>query len=318
MVEESLTLKEYPVDLIEETKPAIINEGGVDLRSEEEHFAPAFFYMSDLHLDDKIHKEGADTDDASLAKFIDQTVDGIYRKTFESVPGSTVISEIGRTVLIGGDVSFDPHVVRLFLTKCAEVFEKTKIIYILGNHELWNRTDGQLNPQMYSVEEMVDLYRGICNDAGVIFLHNSLLCIGRRPTSVITEEELLELSPTELITRTAPYAAFVLGGLGFSGKNDEFNATHGLYRNTLTDRDSDRIQSERFDKLYRKLLNTFSTDPRFIVFTHNPPRDWHDGHLNPTWTYVHGHTHRNALKIKDPDTVIANNQWGYKDTCYKM
>ena len=318
MVDQSLTLKEYPIDPNAETVPVISKREEGELRLGGAIIAPVFFYMSDLHLDDKIRAEGANTDDISLVKFIDQTVEWIYRETFESSSGNNICSELGRTVLIGGDVSFDPHIVEIFLSKCTELFEKTKIVYILGNHELWNYTNGQLNPQKYSVEEIVDLYREICYDTGVIFLHNELLCLGHGPIAIITEDKLLTLSSTELITMTAPYVAFILGGLGFSGKNDEFNATHGIYRNTLAERESDQMQSERFDKLYEKLLNTFSTDPRFIVFTHNPPRDWHRGGLNHNWTFIHGHTHRNTLKTKDPDTIIANNQWGYQDICYKM
>ena len=49
----------------------------------------------------------------------------------------------------------------------------------------------------------------------------------------------------------------ILGGLGFSGYNEEFNANDGVYRATV-DRNTEIQESKKFEQLYDKLTDVLA------------------------------------------------------------
>ena len=104
----------------------------------------------------------------------------------------------------------------------------------------------------------------------------------------------------------------ILGGLGFSGYNEEFNAKNGIYRKTV-DRSTEIRESKKFEQLYNKLLNVLSKR-NTIIFTHTPKQDWcADAGYHENFVYVSGHTHRNYFFDDGVERVYADNQIGYRN-----
>lgn len=102
----------------------------------------------------------------------------------------------------------------------------------------------------------------------------------------------------------------VLGGVGFSGCNDGFNATHGLYREAVSSREDDQDLSARFNAVHARLCDILGVSG-LIVLTHTPKSDWSKSGYAPGFTYVSGHTHKNVRHVDAERTVYADNQVGY-------
>lgn len=106
----------------------------------------------------------------------------------------------------------------------------------------------------------------------------------------------------------------VLGSIGFSGLNERFNATNGIYRDTMG-REEEIERSEAFEKLYRRVNSAFG-DKKVIVLTHMPMRDWTSDRPNPNWIYISGHTHENHAEKGEEGTFLADHQVGYRGRDY--
>jgi hypothetical protein len=182
---------------------------------------------------------------------------------------------------------------------------------VLGNYELWDAVAGGMPSQSGSgVDDIVAQYRKLCDRLGLILLHNDLLIIRNtnypqeKMVRLIPENQLRDMNEGELRAACLNGSIVVLGGLGFSGLNDEFNATHGLYRNTIRSRDDDRKESQRFEFVHDKLKQVAGSE-RVIVLTHTPKNDWSSQPHHEGWIYVNGHTHRNEYYCGVEKTVYA-------------
>ena len=102
------------------------------------------------------------------------------------------------------------------------------------------------------------------------------------------------------------------GGIGFSGLNQQFNATHGIYRGSVT-REDEIAESKRFESLYLKIKEAIGNKKNVVVVTHMPPQDWTATELCPNWIYMYGHNHRNYFQNNQDGVVLADNQIGYSN-----
>ena len=102
----------------------------------------------------------------------------------------------------------------------------------------------------------------------------------------------------------------MFGGLGFSGKNNDFNAKHGVYQNTIS-RETEIMESNKIEQLYEKVCASMK-DKKLIVFTHMPLKDWslNDKYHND-FVYVSGHDHRNYFYDDGVIRIYNDNQIGY-------
>ena len=131
-------------------------------------------------------------------------------------------------------------------------------------------------------------------------------------TGIIQYEDLIKLNNEELLKRTRYSRLVVLGGLGFSGCNETFNANNGIYRDTI-DREQEIEESIKIDKLYKK-LNSLFVKRNTIIFTHTSFNDWCQGEAyNEDYIYVSGHNHRNYFYDDGKIKIYADNQIGYRN-----
>lgn len=214
-------------------------------------------------------------------------------------------------LLIGGDVSSDFELFKLFVEALNRVFSigrrnrNINIIFILGNHEFWSFPES-------TVEEIVGKYRSVIENNGMKLLQNDLFYKNEDDEcGVISYDELNILDEEELSNILKCTRVAILGGVGFSGYNKEFNAQNGIYRDVVS-RKEEIKQSEIFEKIYNKLVPTLRYT-NSVIFTHTPKSDWSS---NPQYiekfVYVSGHTHRNYFHDDGVIRIYADNQSGYK------
>lgn len=103
----------------------------------------------------------------------------------------------------------------------------------------------------------------------------------------------------------------IFGGIGFAGKNSNFNANSGIYLNVLN-REEEINESNNFFRLYEKVTESLK-GMNLIVMTHMPLKDWagHEKYKDGI-IYVSGHNHRNYYNDDGKIRIYADNQLGYK------
>ena len=118
------------------------------------------------------------------------------------------------------------------------------------------------------------------------------------------------MNETQIADRLRSARYVILGGLGFSGYNMEFNADNGIYRMTV-DRDTEIKESKIFEDLYNR-LRPILANKNTIILTHTPKKDWcREADPNKNYVYVSGHTHRNFFHDDGEYRVYSDNQVGY-------
>ena len=212
------------------------------------------YYISDLHLEHQFASlfQKTKSNYSDLSDAIDYNITQMLsRLTWEDKTGY---------LLVGGDVSCYKDIVALFYTRLALQWRGT-VISVLGNHEFFDdhpegRAGGYISRP---IEEIVADYRERLRKIGsykdLFLLQNDLLINDKNTNQHIIFDEKMLLSSTDegLRSLCARSSFLVLGGNGFSGMNDKFNAANGLYRSAVTSVEKDRELSKRFESVYEKL-----------------------------------------------------------------
>ena len=253
-------------------------------------------YISDLHLIHKIKKAGCKSKEDvvfTIKKIIDD-----------------ILAESTKLTLVGGDVSSEFSIFELFVKMLRKSVKSLGIrrdfIFILGNHELWNFPG-------FSLKEIVDKYRIVLNENGMYLLHNDLFYRNESDDmGIIPYGELIQSDNQAILEKLRCARLVILGGIGFSGCNEEFNANDGVYRATV-DRNTEIQESRKFEQLYDKLTDVLAKK-NTVIFTHMPKKDWcEDSDYHDDFVYVSGHTHRNMFYDDGEKRVYADNQIGYSN-----
>ena len=253
-------------------------------------------YVSDLHL---MHK---------LKHFKPKSkADVVY--VIQTIVNS-IVAETNSILLIGGDVASDYTIFELFIRLLRDELDRRrinpKVIFILGNHELWEF------PSL-TFDSIVAKYEKLISEYGMYLLQNDILYKdSERRIHRITNEELMSSSEKEVRDRLRYARIIFFGGLAFSGYNEQFNANIGIYRKTIS-RDEEKRQSKCFEKLYNKVLGMLP-DRKIVVFTHTPMDCWSEkANYHKDYVYVSGHTHRNQFYDDGETRIYADNQIGYSN-----
>ena len=251
-------------------------------------------YISDIHL---LHK---------LARFKPKSeVDVVY--VIRNIVNN-IVSETESILLIGGDIASNYAIFELFIRLLRNELDKRRknprVIFLLGNHELWEFSS-------MSFESIVDKYEKLLSDSGMYLLQNDILYKdSERRMLRISNEELVSLSEKEIRDKLRDARIIFFGGLAFSGYNEEFNADNGIYRETIS-RDEEIRQSKKFEELYNRVLHILP-DKKIVVFTHTPMDCWCEKtDYHKDYVYVSGHTHRNQFYDDGETRIYADNQIGY-------
>ena len=310
-----------PEDFIIETNEIALQKNYHYLKPVEEDGHKKFemdklpiFYVSDIHLWHRVKhyfKKRATKEEVHL--FIQSIVEKMI-KSIGTVPYNSFL-------LIAGDTSDLFEFEEVFYTELTNYWIPEKIVVISGNHELWD-------PNI-AMENNIKIHREFFSKLGINYLHNDLLCIEdneinpfyldskeRKHFFILNENEILSLSPKEIHDRVLKCPLLILGGIGFSGLNNKYNAInlrYGYSFDNLSDdeaRKMELVESQRMDALYRKLIESVS-DKLLIVLTHMKKDDWSKANYIKCWAYINGHNHRNYYEVNDQRKIYADNQIGY-------
>ena len=257
----------------------------------QEHTNKQVNYISDIHLGHRLLQE-------NVRSWND--VEYVIRNLVDDI-----LSETKGMLLINGDVASDFKVFKLFVQRLGERKGKKKVVFTLGNYELWDFTDKTWN-------EIVSIYTDVIMDAGMILLQNAILYENADGwLHMVSAEEILSLSPSELKNKCRNAKYIIFGGIAFSGYNTRFNADNGIYRNTIS-REKEIKETLLFETLYHQVTAAIQDKP-VIIMTHMPKKCWcADGEFQKKYIYVSGHTHRNMFYDDGEIRIYADNQIGYK------
>ena len=284
--------KETQELLVAERESSALPVSADELRTSEQSTVRRVYYVSDLHLDYKMQKAGVDSL-VDAERLVNQAVERIKGCGWDSL------------ILIDGDVSADFDVFMMFITtlkKRKSPFQK--IVFTLGNHELW-----AFPGESYS--GIMQRYLEVISDAGMFLLQNDILFEDVNGNiNRISSEEICSSSPNKIREKTRCAFTTLFGGLGFAGYNIEFNADNGIYRGIIT-RKEEIEQTQAFESLYQKVELALSDKP-VIIMTHMPKDDWCSEGFQKNFIYVSGHTHRNVFYDDGEIRFYADNQAGYK------
>ena len=213
--------------------------------------------------------------------------------------------------LIAGDVSSDPHYYDTFLSALSAEMKNKTVFFTLGNHELWPYQNTDL-------ATIVEIYKSKLREYGFYLVHNNLFVLNDSGWEEISEGEIDLLSEPELLEKTRYARLCIFGGMGFAGKNHEFNADKGdIYRSVVT-REQEMRESERFDRAYFKVASALR-DKNVVIVTHMPKEDWHDSSdYVDGFVYVSGHNHRNRFYDDGAFREYADNQVGYRQNVVRF
>ena len=267
------------------------------------------YYISDIHLEHQLDLVGKSICD--IRNLIAVKVDEMISK----------INDRRGMLLIGGDIADNKILVKIFFQKLQFKWHG-KIVYVLGNHELWDSDLGDDN--RYSIDRTIEQYRSFIRlgfNIGLGFILENELLLEYKGASnnmvCLSESNILKTSKEDLTEICEKSTKLILGGIGFAGMNMIYNADAGIYRQVVS-REEERERSRRFKAVYDKVLACAKNLP-VIVLTHMPMRDWSDAEYNPNWIYLNGHTHINTLiRESDGTTVFADNQMGYKPRIWNL
>lgn len=197
-----------------ETRVVHREELSIDSLGEYNWYCTRIYYITDIHLMHHLQSAQCKSKQDILYKLI---------KVAEEI-----VNKSGQTILIGGDICSDFHIFQVFIKILSNKAAGNKrIIFVLGNHELWGFAGK-------NVDEIVEIYRKVIKDNGMCLIHNEILY--EDPDCnfhTISYEDLMSISEEVLRDRLIKSGFVILGGTGFSGYNEEFNANQGIYRNTL-------------------------------------------------------------------------------------
>lgn len=271
-----------------------------DSALEESTLVKTVYYVSDIHLEHQLDL---------YEKNLDEVKKLVNKKVSELV--SSVPDNEHDILLIAGDVADSVELEHIFYDSLRSLW-RGRMIAILGNHELWDGNPTGVKKSR-PIDKIIDDYREIIqNRYNTVLLENELLIVHKGQEIVTLDEKtLLEADTAELSQLCKESSFIILGGIAFSGLNPRYNASMGLYRSAVSIED-DIERSNRFRAVYDKVL-ACAASQHVIILTHTPMSDWSNDKYNPSWIYVSGHTHQNALvRLDDGTTVLSDNQIGYK------
>ncbi len=263
-------------------------------RSNDEDYSGLVSYVTDVHM---LHR---------FAAWKCESFDDLNYVT------KIVTKDIGKDdspiKLIGGDIASDFEIFESFIRNLRQSNSRGKIFLTLGNHELWPFKD-------YSLNSIIDKYKEVINANNMYLVHNNIFYFDDR-WKEITTQELENINGDNLRKKMRGASLIIFGGLGFAGKNEEFNANFGIYRDTLT-REQEIEESRKFESLYLKVVN-YLYDKNVIIFTHMPMKDWSMNDYTKGFVYVSGHSHRNYFFDDGIKRIYSDNQIGYKGKNIQM
>lgn len=283
--------------------------------------ADEIYYISDIHIEHQVYNELLKT--FNINKMTSDEFTRIFENNLNMRIDELTCGKSG-ILLVGGDVSDGIGLFEMFYSRLSKKWSGN-IIAVLGNHELWDGNTIFENKnhdyQARSIDEIISDYKNaVKHYRNCELLENELFIKYKNDKCrLISEETIIEASEEDLKNILTDCSLIILGGIGYSGLNNFYNAETGLYRKTMTCIDEDKRRTKKFYNVYKKVKKC-AYNKRVIVLTHTPVHNWIEEPCNPNWIYVNGHTHQNTITKDSNGTtiIISDNQIGYTPRNWKL
>lgn len=262
------------------------------------------YYISDIHLAHKVVKRFKEkATDEQIMRYIKKIAKDLVQKSLcQNTTDCDCYSP--DIIVFGGDISSCFELSEVFYSEFVKQWNEIQrssntsfndcyIYAVLGNHEFWG---------FERAVECFDAYRNLFNRLDICFLQNEITWFGkyRKP---------IDNTSSRYINN-----ALIVGGVGFAGCNNTFNADTGIYKTALN-RAQEITESTKWMEIYDSALELAKkTNSVLIVLTHNPLSDWKsDGTADIGCIYFSGHDHQNQLYHDENNNIhiFSNNQIGY-------
>ena len=259
----------------------------------------SIYYVTDLHLDFKLMEEFPNHASENEIRWF---MKGIVR----DMCSGCVFSRSNNFLLIGGDVSWNIIIARMFYEELVKVVPSSRIVAVLGNHELWFNNSSDV----LDVDDIIGEYEQMFNTLHIAFVQDGLLAYKREGRCLAHCQDIMDASVEDIREYLIDSELNILAGIGFAAYNTVYNQRMGLYKNTICSYDEELRRTMEFEALHEKVREAVGDLP-VIVLTHMPMTDWSRFDYNKGWYYVSGHTHRNDVIIDNGLNVFQDNQIGY-------
>lgn len=184
---------------------------------EEDISRPKFFYISDIHVEEtllnrglkKLEKESVSNVQMEIHKLVQEAVNGIEYNPWND------------HLIVAGDTAGSFYIAALLFLELTKIWRTDKIIVVLGNHELWN------NDSPEPMEQIIENYSKLFGVLRISFLQNQLLCVNHYTgfSKLISEDQIARMTQSELTEEIGEGTICVFGGIGFTGRLNEWNAS---------------------------------------------------------------------------------------------
>ncbi len=276
-----------------------------DLVQEFSKYNQRIYYVSDIHLLHilKHYRVNSKSD-------IEYVINFVVKKLVSEI-AYYYIEESSTILLIGGDVSSDFSIFEAFVKELRNELDIQKknyaqVIFVLGNHELWDFAEIEFDGIVHKYEKIINSY-------GMHLLQNSILYEeSKNKLCLIPSYKLVESTIEDIREKLRSAKIIFFGGIAFSGYDESFNANNGIYRGAI-DRKKEIEETNKFEYLYNKMIEAIP-DRQLVVFTHTPMECWKKKvEYHNEYVYVSGHTHRNLFYDDGENRIYADNQIGYNN-----
>lgn len=294
-------------------RPSEKNQNSLVVYGEDTAYSVEDFiinYISDLHLDHKIQSMLREKDPRNL-DVLERIQEYLFNLALDI--GLDRRENVFHFTLFAGDTSFRRGITNEFYGDINTFSQNPKeVVAVLGNHEFWEYD------RSIPLDEYIEDYK---NHVKGTVLHNEILFAKWYPRGnwhkrhtyldleivpynmaiTMPDDKLRELFESSLIS--------ILGGTGFAGYDEVYNADTGMYNGALT-RSEELQETIKFESLYKR-VRSIASDIDVIILTHMPKHCWSRDPYVPGWRYINGHTHMNYISDENGAIILSNNQIGY-------
>ncbi len=133
----------------------------------------------------------------------------------------------------------------------------------------------------------------------------------RVKASIIGQDALQNMTIEKIRSRCFDSKVIIFGAIGYSQYDEKFNASIGMYMNSITAREQEERLAKETESIYKKLTESLPNN-RLLIVTHMSLRNWSKVQPQEGWVYFSGHTHRNQKILTEScGAFFADNQVGY-------
>lgn len=134
---------------------------------------------------------------------------------------------------------------------------------------------------------------------------------GRVKANIISNDTLRDMTAKEIRDKCFDSKMIIFGAIGYSRYDEGFNASVGMYMNSITTRDQEERLSKETESIHNKLAESLPNN-HLLIATHMPLSNWSKTQPQRGWAYFSGHTHKNQkILAESGSTSFADNQVGY-------